>query len=47
MGFELTQENLVALMATGAGAAFTRGIPRIIFGIAFAVTAARATGLVK
>ena len=45
--FDLTQENLIALMATGAGAALTSGIPRIIFGIAFAVTAARTTGLLK
>lgn len=45
--FELTQDNLVALLATGAGTAFTRGIPRVIFGIAFAVTAARTTGLLK
>jgi len=45
--FDLSGDTLISLLATGAGAALTSGIPRIIFGIAFTVQVARATGLVK
>lgn len=45
--FELTQENIIALGLTGAGAVFFKGPARIIFGIAFVIAAARTTGLLK